>query len=118
MAHTPKITIPNSETQRRLEVDPVEIHCAFFDKNEPSPFNMLPSPPALRLLVGLGARHTLEQSASSIWGKRHRVLRVVVSEKLVPLATATGKSFLDVWLDTVTCMFTVNLLPFDRPRRY
>ena len=113
MAHTPKITTPNFETQRRLEVDPMDIHCALFDKNEPSPFNILPSPPALRLLVGLG--DTLrEQSAPTIRGKRHRVLRVVVSEQLVPLTTATGKSFVDAWLDTVTCTFTVDLLPFGR----
>ncbi|KJA25250.1 hypothetical protein HYPSUDRAFT_419894 [Hypholoma sublateritium FD-334 SS-4] len=35
--------------------------------------------------------------------KGRRTLRLVVSEGLVPLTSQTGKSFVDAWLDAVTC---------------
>ena len=110
VAYTPKISIP--EIQRPPEVNPVDIYCVFLNKSEPSPFNNLPSlGPALHSSVGLQIRNTLrEQSASRILGKRCYILRVVVSEELAPLISRTGKSFVDAWVDALTCTFIVSVL--------
>ena len=114
MVHTLNIAIP--EIQRPSDVNPVEVYCACFDRSEQSPFNGLPScSPALHSSVGLQARNTLrEQSASGILGKRRRILRVVVSEELVPLTSQAGNFFVEAWLDAVTCTFNVDLLLFNR----
>ena len=114
IARNPKIYI--SENQRPPEVIPVDIHCVFLDESEPSPSNNSPSSgPTLHSSVGLQTRNTLrEQSASGILGKRRRIPRVIVSEELAPLISRTGKSFVDAWVDAVTCMFVVNVLPFSR----
>ena len=109
MAHTVKII--NHKIQRPLEINPPETHCAIFGKYVPSSSNDLPSSPSLHVSLDLQARNTLrEQSTPGIWGKRNRILRVVMSEELAPLTSQTGKSFVDAWLNTVTCTLFSGLI--------
>ena len=106
-AHTSEISLPKG--RRPPEVDPAVNHFAFLDESEQWPlFNRSP---AVRLSVGLQARNTIRaRSAFDTLGKSHRILRVVASEELVPLTSQTGKSFVDAWLDAVTCTFHFLLL--------
>ena len=101
MAHTVK-TIDH-EIQRPPEINPVGVHYAVFGRYELSPFNNLPASPSLHVSVNLQARNTpREQSARGIRGKRDRVLRVG--------GVGTGKSFIDAWLDAVTCTLFYGLI--------
>ena len=109
MIHTVKII--NHKIQRPLEINPPETHCAIFGKYVPSSSNDLPSSPSLHVSLDLQARNTLrEQSTPGIWGKRNRILRVVMSEELAPLTSQIGKSFVDAWLNTVTCTLFSGLI--------
>ena len=105
--HSPDISVP--EVQKPPEVDRAVNHFAFLDESEQrSLFNRSP---AVRLSVGLQAQNMLRaERALETLGERHRILRVVVSEELVPLTSQTGKSFVDAWLDAVTCTFHFVLL--------
>ncbi len=118
MVRTPKISTP--EIQRPPGVNPIEVHCAYSDRSDQSPFNGLPSSVhAFHSSLCLQAQNALrEQRASDILWKRRRILRVVVSEELVPLTSQTGKSFVEAWLEAVTCAFTADLLPLDRLHLY
>ena len=48
---------------------------------------------------------------SSISGDSHRLFKMNVLEEFVPLTSETGKSFVDAWLDVVTCKFVFNYFP-------
>ncbi|KJA25249.1 hypothetical protein HYPSUDRAFT_37739, partial [Hypholoma sublateritium FD-334 SS-4] len=93
--------IYSPEVQRLHEGDTLRIVRAIAKKKEPSMLNHLPVP---YFSGDLKAGSTLRaRSILGICGKGHRTLRVVVSEELVPLTSQTGKSFVDAWLDAVTC---------------
>ena len=106
-AHTSEISVPKG--RRPPEVDPAVNR--FFVLDESEQRSLFNHSPAVRLSVGLQAQNMLRaERALDTLGERHRILRVVVSEELVPLTSQTGKSFVDAWLDAVTCTFYFVLL--------
>ena len=74
---------------------------------------MLDNLPELYFSGDLQAGNTLRaRSILGLCGRGYRALRLIVSEELLPLTSQTGKSFIDAWLDAVTCMFPFVLLPY------
>lgn len=106
------------------EVDTVRIDRVSLYASEPSPLKYLPE---LHFSGRLQAGNTLcAQSILGIWGKGYRTFRMTMLEELVPLASETGTSFINAWLDAVACSFklifrpstsvTNDLFSFIRPR--
>ena len=73
---------------------------------------MLDHLPEVYFSGDLQAGNTLRaRSILGLCGKGYRALRLIVSEELLPLTSQSGKSFVDAWLDAVTCAFPFVLLP-------
>ena len=47
-------------------------------------------------------------SMSSTSGKSHRIFKMTMLVDLVRLTSETGRSFVDAWLDVVTCTLIFN----------
>ena len=73
---------------------------------------MLVHLPELYFSGDLQAGSTLRaRSILGLCGKGYRALRLIVLEVLLPLTSQSGKSFVDAWLDAVTCALPFVLLP-------
>ncbi|KJA25248.1 hypothetical protein HYPSUDRAFT_37738 [Hypholoma sublateritium FD-334 SS-4] len=92
--------LSNAEVQRPPEVDTIRIDRVFLEKSEPSPINDIPK---LHVYGGLQADNALHCSALGIWKRGYQTIRMAVLEEFVPLTSETGTSFVNAWLDAVTC---------------
>ncbi len=74
-------------------------------KDEHEHFSVAMSPSVTSNTTSLEMPLVLHGSISGSSVKSHRVFKMNVIEELVPLTSETGKSFVDAWLDVVTCTF-------------
>lgn len=101
--------ISSPEVQRPHEGDTLTVARAISDAKDPSILDHLPK---FYFSADLKAGNTLRaRSILGICGKGYRALRVVVLEELAKLTSQTGESFVNAWLDGVTCAFPFNLFP-------
>ena len=102
--------ISSPEVQRFHEGDTLRTIRAIADAKDPS---MLVHLPELYFSGDLQAGSTLRaRSILGLCGKGYRALRLIVLEVLLPLTSQSGKSFVNAWLDAVTCTLPFVLFPW------